>query len=616
MEAGVASGAGNPACSRFSAGFLLAAVLLIRIPFLNQAIQGDDDIYITEAAHAQVDPLHPANTHYIFRGDEVDLRGHSHPPLNAWPLALLVAAFGGVKEIPFHAAYIVFTLIAVWSMWTLARRFSPHPMWATLLFCAVPAFVVNGNSFEPDVPFLAFWMASIALFCSGRPWLAAAAMALASLEAYQAIFLIPVLGAYLFLQKPLRHSDPSRADPSRDRKGAEFLLILTPLIVIGAVQLFERLSTGAVPAVVLSGYFTHYGFQDLENKLRNAAALAIHFCFIVFPALLPGAAILAWRKRSDRDTQFLLAWIAIFFAGAVIVFFAGSARYLLPIAAPVALLVSRLHPRWLALGFVLQMTLSLALAAMNYQHWDGYRQFAASLPAKTAGHRVWVDGDWGYRYYLTAQGALPLAKTQTLRPGDIVVTSELNHSSDVPATTIAQAEIGSPIPVRIIGLGSHSGFSSSSAGLWPFGVSNGPIDRIRAALIGERHITLEFLPMDAPANTPQAAEQIVSGIYADHWMGKAGVVALKSPHDPRELQLVFYLQNASPPRTVRLLLDGREVASSVYSEPGLHTLESRPIQAAGATATVEIDVAPTFVAPGDARALGIVLRSIGFARQR
>src|SRR5580700_5254462 len=225
MEAGVET--------RWGLWLAIAAVLLIRIPFLNQAVQGDDDIYITEAAHAQVDPLHPANTHYIFRGDEVDLRGQTHPPLNAWPLALLVAAFGAVKEIPFHAAYTVFSLIAVWAMWSLARRFSPHPLWATLLFCAVPAFVVNGNSFEPDVPFLAFWMASIALYCSGRVWLAAGAMALASVEAYQAVFLIPVLGAYLYLRR-------SQAKPPAPP-------IATPLIVIAAMQIFERVSTGAVP---------------------------------------------------------------------------------------------------------------------------------------------------------------------------------------------------------------------------------------------------------------------------------------------------------------------------------------------------------------------------------
>ena len=73
--------------------------------------------------------------------------------------------FGDVKEVPFHAAYIVFSLIAVWAMWSLARRFSERPLWATLLFIAVPAFVVNGSSLEADLPFLAFWMAAVALFC-------------------------------------------------------------------------------------------------------------------------------------------------------------------------------------------------------------------------------------------------------------------------------------------------------------------------------------------------------------------------------------------------------------------------------------------------------------------
>jgi hypothetical protein len=595
MEAGIES--------RWGLWLALAVVLLIRVPFLNQAIQGDDDIYITEAAHAQVDPLHPADTHYVFRGDEVDLRGQSHPPLNAWPLAALVAVFGGVKEIPFHAAYLVFSLIAVWGMWSLARRFSPHPVWATLLFCAVPAFVVNGNSFEPDVPFLAFWMAAIALFCSGRLWLAAGAMALASLEAYQAVILVPVLGAYLFSRRSQAKPPPSPIP----RWGV--WLAATPLIVIGALQIFERITTGAVPAAVLTGYFKSYGFQGLANKLPSAAALTIHFFFIVCPLLLPGAAILAWRRRRDPDTRFLLAWIGIVFAAVVALAFAGSARYLLPIAAPVALLASRLRPRWLAIGFAAQMALSLGLAAMNYQHWDGYRRFAASLPLKTAGHRVWVDGDWGYRYYFTSEGALPLEKTQTLRPGDVVVTSELNHSSEIRGVTpIAQTEIRSQIPLRIIGLGSHSGFSSSSAGLWPFGISSGPIDRIRAAVVGERHITLEYLPLDAP----QAAQQIVSGIYADRWMGKSGVVALKNPSGPSKLRVLFYLQYGSPPRTVRLLLDGREVASGTYSEVGPHTLESPPVQPVGATATVEIDVEPTFLAPGDARPLGVILTAIGF----
>jgi hypothetical protein len=62
-----------------------------------------------------------------------------------------------------------------------------------------------------------------------------------------------------------------------------------------------------------------------------------------------------------------------------------------------------------------------------------------------------------------------------------------------------------------------------------------------------------------------------------------------------------------------LLLDGREVKSGVYSVPGCIHWNRRRCSP-GATATNEIGVDHTFFAPGDARALGIVLRSVGFAR--
>src|SRR5271165_2928568 len=155
MEAGV---------NRWHLPLVLGLVLLIRVPFWNQAILGDDPTYLTAASHALIDPLHPDRTTIVFQGREYDMRGHPHGPLNAWVLAALLALTGGVKEIPFHAAYTIFSLIAVWAMWSLARRFSPQPLWATLLFIAVPVFVVNGNSLETDVPFVAFWLASVALF--------------------------------------------------------------------------------------------------------------------------------------------------------------------------------------------------------------------------------------------------------------------------------------------------------------------------------------------------------------------------------------------------------------------------------------------------------------------
>ena len=113
---------------------VVAVVLLIRLPFLNQAIQGDDVYYLAGAEHAQIDPLHPNDVRYVFLGDAVDLRGFPHPPFNAWFLGLLLALVGDIREVPFHTAYILFSLVAALSMWSLARRFSPHPLWAALLF--------------------------------------------------------------------------------------------------------------------------------------------------------------------------------------------------------------------------------------------------------------------------------------------------------------------------------------------------------------------------------------------------------------------------------------------------------------------------------------------------
>ena len=77
---------------------ILGLVLLLRLPFLNQAVQGDDPVYLAEASHAQVEPFHPDHVDYVFRGRTVDLRGLTHPPLDGWMLAGLLAIFGGVKS--------------------------------------------------------------------------------------------------------------------------------------------------------------------------------------------------------------------------------------------------------------------------------------------------------------------------------------------------------------------------------------------------------------------------------------------------------------------------------------------------------------------------------------
>ena len=582
---------------------ILAVVLLIRLPFLNQAIQGDDVYYLAAAEHAQIEPLDPNHVQYVSIGDRVDLRGFPHPPLNAWFLALLLAAIGDIREVPFHAAYMLFSVIAALAMWSLAKRFSPHPLWATLLFLAVPAFVVNGNSLESDLPFLAFWMAAVACFVAGKWTPAAIAMVLAALCAFQAVFLTPILAVYVWIY--------------RRRERTAWLLTLVAPAALVVFQLLERWHSGALPLAVSAGYMSSYGLQTLANKIPSAAALAVHACFMVFPALLPGAVLVAWKRR-DRETAFLAAWVALFFGGAALLFFAGSARYLLPMAAPVVLLVSRLRVRWLAIGFAAQLALSLALATVNYQHWDGYRRFARQIRAATAGHRVYIDGEWGLRYYLEADGGLPLERGATgnvLRAGDIVVSSQLAYpiAFTAPTAPIAERAIRATLPLQLIGLEARSGYSTATKGLRPFDISTAPIDIVRAAIVLDRHPTLSYLPM----NAPEAPAQIISGLYdvesgAWRWMAGSAVVLLKSPAQPLPIEAVFTIPDRAPARHVELLLDGRVAASETYGGPGAYTLKSPPQSPAGETATVTLTVDRTFSAPGDRRELGVVVAGMGF----
>ena len=60
---------------------LAGLVLLIRLPFLAQPIQGDDVYYLAMARNGLVDPLHPMQMGYVYQGQHIWMAGHSHPPL-------------------------------------------------------------------------------------------------------------------------------------------------------------------------------------------------------------------------------------------------------------------------------------------------------------------------------------------------------------------------------------------------------------------------------------------------------------------------------------------------------------------------------------------------------
>jgi hypothetical protein len=606
-----------------------ALAILLRLPFLHQPVQGDDVYFLYGAERALIDPLHPLHTRYAFLGEMVDMRGHTHPPLDSWFLGALLSLSGQVNEAAFHAVYALFGVIAALAMLSLARRFCPRPVWATLLFMAVPAFVVNGNSLEADLPFLAFWMLALAWFVravdTGSGTLltgSAAAAALAGLAAYQAILLTPILAVYLYRE-------------CRQWKAAWAAALAAPAAIAG-FQIFERATGGAMPASVLAGYLPT--FQTLAAKLRSAVTLVGHAGWIVSPVIVLGA--FAARKRqwaaavgaalaaalydpnplfwasigcgvlllAGVDRDFPGAWIWIYFAGALAIFFAGSARYLLPMAAPVAILAAKkASPRLLAAGFALQAALALGLAAVNYSHWSQVRDFARSAMREAAGRRVWVNGEWGLRFYAEQAGALPLLREHPPRAGDVVLTSEAGQSVRLrdPVVLLQQAVIAPAIPLRIVSLEGGSGYSTSGSGLLPFEISGEPIDRLRAEAIAERQPSLSYWTPSAP----RAREHVVAGLYEDGWAAAEATIVLKSPAGAGKLKVAFYAD--APGRRVELAADGEALAAQSFASAGAHTLEA-PFTPARPMVTVTVRVDPTHRAPPDQRDLGVVITGIGF----
>jgi hypothetical protein len=619
---------------------VILLVCALRLPFLGEAVQGDDVYYLYGGQHALVDPLHPLHTEYAFEGRRVDMRGHPHGPLNSSVLGLLMRAFGGVRERPFHVAYMGFSLIAAVSMLVLARRFVPdHALSATLLFVAVPAFVVNGNSLESDLVFLAFWMLAIATWMHAVAeksllWLAISvlAAALAALDAYQAGLLFPLLWLNLWL--------------GRERWQVAWIATCAAPATIVLWQAWEWWSSGVLPMGVLLGYMQSGALQSATNKVASTGALTAHLGWLVFPPLVwlalvkstvrwqwavvaiaamagavrdphpmfwmslaTGVLLLVHTLVQTLRRDYLAGWVLLFFGASVLIFFAGSARYLLPLAAPVAMWMARsVERRYLRIGVVAQFVVSLGLAGANHQHWAAEKAFADGVLLQANGRRVWVNAELGIRHYLEEGGARPLLRDSVVGGDDLIVTSDLVRPVAPIPNTIQwlRADVRPSIPFRILSIEGGAGYSTASKGLRPFEVSDELVDHLTADIVFKRKPEVSYIDPKGAG----AAAHVVSGLYADGWMSKEASLVVKGLATATKVHASLYLPPGAPAKNVALLVDGRIVAERMLGEPGLVEIEV-PFESDTADVRVGLRVDATYNVPGDGRDLGLVVTGIG-----
>ncbi len=484
---------GRTQCNSCNLRHTVLAVLFsvaINIPFLGQPFHMDDAIYLLLARNVPRSPLFPQDIGVHVEGIWAsDLASMEHPPLMAYLLAAGAVVAHGFREVPLHALFLLFPAILGYSMLSLSRRLTRHPLTATALLMLAPSVFVMSHTLMTDLPHLSLWMLALALFTEGvdeakvgRVWAGAACAALASYISPAALCLLPLAALYAYLK-------------GRPRWG--LITVILPVVAQGFWWLANYLHYARfTPGWVLHYYFATehvLGLQLLSQKctytllavggltlspvifcssvyrrylalglplgmgltiateartypLPLLAAFVVFFAF-GFAAVIGNLFVVPKKNRDDSEhasNLFLEIWFFGAFLFAVLFYMTGSARYLLPVVPPLVLLVVRrlesedgefrfklLSGTAIATGGLL--ALALGVADLNFA--KVYRDFAShmrSLP-ETGMHKTWFTGEWGLRAYLELLGGQELGRRDARpRPGDLLVVP----TTAVPYSTL------------------------------------------------------------------------------------------------------------------------------------------------------------------------------------
>jgi 4-amino-4-deoxy-L-arabinose transferase-like glycosyltransferase len=179
-------------------GLVLAAALG---PFLNQAIQTDDTLFVWTAQHIQKHPLDFFGFKVNWWGSAIPMwMANYNPPLLPYLLAVAGSLFGW-QEIVLHLACLGVTFAAAAGIYALARQWCDRPLLAVLIAITMPAFFVLSTTLMCDVLMLACWTWAVVFWeraatdGKGR-WLYILAGLLAGqalISKYSAVTMLPLL---------------------------------------------------------------------------------------------------------------------------------------------------------------------------------------------------------------------------------------------------------------------------------------------------------------------------------------------------------------------------------------------------------------------------------------
>jgi len=512
----------------------IALALFALAPFLTKAFTIDDTLFLLQARHLLVDPLHPTAFDGVFsmaseRMSNVTASGPAMPYLLVPCLAL------GGAEWAAHLVQIFLLALGLVATAALSLRFGLRfetSRAATLLVATCPAVLGMAGTAMPDVPAMAFGVLGVERAVAWardkrahQAVTASFALALAALCRSHLVLLLGV-AALACVGEFLRPNAWARL-----RWMDWFPLLACPVLIASALVLTSDPKSAATAIVGASHRFVH-----LDAVPGNFIAYLAHWV-VAIPLALPWAAlhprrifvrpvlyaatVLAWlylrttpigmpflaaavaglgaaviadlmddaRRRRDGVQLLMGVWILVPIV--VVPYLHLPSKYLLA-AAPAAAIavaraagnVSRVRARAVcglasAFGFTLGILILRADADLA-----GLGRKAAKelIPASGASEpAVWFDGHWGFYWYAERAGARPLSiEPPYPQAGDLVVASQLTglgFLEEFPRRRLLGVVTEAGPGGRVMSRSAGAGFYSNDFGIWPWGWGREPADR-------------------------------------------------------------------------------------------------------------------------------------------
>ncbi len=498
---------------------LLAAVVLI--PFLNTPFTIDDPLFLREAQHVLVDPLHPQAFNVVWTFEVSRPASEILPGGIFVPYLLIPTALSGYKEWVGHLTELMLLLAALVATALASLRLglnNTQARMAALLTAASPAVLGMAGTVMPDIPamlLVILGMERIISWREDRKWhQALAATGWLTLAALTRTHTIVILAAaFVFLLDGIT-SDEMRASfrhfPTR------FLpVVLTPVafFAVSAVMSDRGAEGENILATVLRlpsmrhlvmqngcAFLTHWllvipltipwlalRFRRIPTALLVAAlvgasVLSVRLGWVAFAA---GATFIVladilWDAVERRDRVQLALGLWLFLAAPVLIYIHLPSKYLLPSVPAAVMLVVRLIPegrRWLVLsvataGIALGVLILLGIRDLA----ETQRRAVVELvePLVKSGEHVWFAGHWGFQWYAELAGASAMTLEPPLpRPGETIVASEIDLSfitRQRPAGYSVMRRLCYPSSRvgRVMDLEGGAGFFSNPFGILPW----------------------------------------------------------------------------------------------------------------------------------------------------